>query len=242
MDDYEKTRNLYNKIARDYHEKRRNPESASWNDFLENPAINSVLQPMVEGRKVLDLGCGTGLLSGKIHAWGGMVNGIDISESMIEIARENYPSIDFEVADTRQLPFDDNHYEIVASSLVMHYTRDLKQGFAEVSRVLKDGGDFVFTMHHPLNESIDMNRSDKQGSIFLRPYFNADPYYWQMCGEKLLSYHHTFENIIKSLKSAGFVLLDLTECRPASSAKEAFEDYEFTSKYPTFCLFHARKV
>lgn len=241
MDDYDEVRKSYNKIARNYHEKRQNPKSASWNDYLESPAMDSVLEPIVKSKQILDLGCGTGLLTNKIRNWGGSVYGTDISDRMIEIARENYESIDFRVSDTSGLPFADNRFDIVASSLVMHYIRDLNPAFAEIARVLKTSGEFVFTMHHPLNESIDMNRSDKQGDIIVQSYFNDFPYHWRMCGEELLSFHHTFENIIRSLKSAGFVLLDLIECRPDSNVKEDFDDYLFTSQYPTFCLFHAKK-
>src|SRR3954452_20900592 len=51
----------------------------------------------VRGRKVLDVGCGTGYLSKQANNRGALVTGVDLSERMIEIARANHPSIDFRV-------------------------------------------------------------------------------------------------------------------------------------------------
>lgn len=239
MDEFDQTKKTYNKIAQDYHKKRLDPNSASWNNYLENPAMESILKALVKDKTILDLGCGTGLLTNQINNWGGRVNGIDISDEMIGIAQQSYQNLKFQVSDLNKLPFENNEYDVVASSLVMHYLKDLKPGFHEVSRVLKNNGQFIFSMHHPLNETFSLNKLKENNNPVLQPYFNNNHYYWQMCGAKLLSFHHTFETIIKALKSAGFVLIDLIECRPDPSTAESFADYEFTSQYPTFCLFHA---
>ena len=239
MSGMDEIKNIYNNIAEEYDKKRANPDSATWNDILESPAIDSVLKPLVKLKKILDLGCGTGILTKKIVAWGGNATGIDISEKMIQIAKTNNRGIEFFVGNSNDLLFDKNHFDIVTSSLVMHYMEDLHPCFAEAARVLKDNGHFVFTMHHPVQESFKVNQSKENGRPVLQPYFHNNSYYWRMCNAEILSYHHTFEDIIKNLKSAGFVLKDLIECRPDPSTAGTFADYEFTSQYPTFCLFHA---
>lgn len=238
MSEFEEIKRMYDKIAEAYHIKRQTPEDATWNDYLESPAMEKTIAPLVKDKRVLDLGCGTGLLTRKIAEWGGEVRGLDLSDNMIEIACKESPEIDFRVGSTEAIPFEDNSFDIVASSLVMHYIKELRPSFEEIGRILKRGGDFVFSMHHPFQESFDLNKSNKNGDQILRPYFNNDKYYWKMCGEKIPSFHHTFEKIVKSLKEAGFVLKDLVECRPVKSAKELFGDFEYTSKYPTFCVFH----
>ena len=207
---------------------------------MEAPAIESILKSLVKGKKVLDLGCGTGLLTNQIKSWGGIVNGVDIADEMINIARQNYKEIDFQISASNDLPFENSEYDIVASSLVMHYIKELKLCFTEIARVLKDNGHFIFSMHHPFNESFNLEKLKKNGYPVLSPYFNNDSYYWRMCNAKILSFHHTFEDIMKALKYASFVLLDMIECRPDSDTECIFEDYEFTSHYPTFCVFFAR--
>ena len=52
MNEFEQVKNTYNKIAQDYHKKRLNPHGASWNDYLESPAMDSVLQPIVKDKRV----------------------------------------------------------------------------------------------------------------------------------------------------------------------------------------------
>jgi len=241
MDELKHTREVYNRIARKYHDKRRDPEQGSWNIFLEEPAIASVLEPLVSGRRVLDLGCGTGILTRQMIAWGGEVSGVDISDEMIRLARAEMPEIDFQIASATDLLYNSETFEVVASSLVMHYLQDLRPSFREVARVLKPAGDFVFSMHHPMQEAFNVAGEMHNGKPVLQPYFHNDVYTWQMCGGELVSFHHTFEDIVRSLKDTGFVLIDLVECRPAESAQESFKDFERTSKYPTFCVFHARR-
>lgn len=240
MDEFKEIKKTYNQVASDYHKKRLDPKSSTWNNYLEAPAIESILRPLVDGKKVLDLGCGTGLLTNQIKKWGGDVNGVDLSEEMIKIAKHNINNIDFQVSKSNDLPFTDNEYDIIASSLVMHYVKDLRPSFQEMARVLNQNGELIFSMHHPFNESFNLEKFKKDGYPVVRPYFNNIHYYWRMCGAEFLSFHHTFENIIKALKSSGFVLKDMIECRPDPSLKDKFDDYEFTSQYPTFCLFHAR--
>lgn len=239
MNNSDEIKITYNKIARAYHQKRLSPENSSWNDLLERPAMEAMLKPLVKNQSVLDLGCGTGLLTKEIIDWGGEAFGVDLSEEMITIARENYPDIRFEISASDKLPYNNNYFDLVASSLVMHYIKNLLPTFIEIGRILKNNGQFVFSMHHPFNESFNLKKEFVDGKPLLQPYFHNNSYYWRMCGADILSFHHTFENVIQNLKSAGFVLVDIIECRPDQEAQDSFADYDFTSSYPTFCVFHA---
>lgn len=240
MKNSDEIKKTYNKIAQAYHQKRLNPADSTWNDYLEKPAMEAMLKPLVKDKKVLDLGCGTGILTNELISWGAKAEGVDLSEEMIALAKENYPEIKFITASSEKMPYTDDNFDLVASSLVMHYLNDLQPTLSEIARVLKPAGSFIFSMHHPFNESFDLNKEKVDGRPVLQPYFHKESYYWRMCGADILSFHHTFEDIIKNLKANGFVLADLYECRPEISAKEIFADYEFTSNYPTFCVFHAR--
>ena len=242
MSESEFNRKVYNVIAAEYKSKREQTADSTWNDCLEAPAIAAILRPIVNAKQVLDLGCGTGILTKQIIKWGGNVCGVDQSEKMLELAKSDIPQVDFHLSSADKLAFPDQTFDVVASSLVMHYIQDLRPVFMEVARVLKENGRFVFSMHHPIQESFKREEELTDGKPVLQSYFHNEPYYWTMCGEELLSFHHTFEDIVRGLSSNGFVVSDLRECRPAINCKDSFSDYEFTLKYPTFCVFEAVKI
>jgi ubiquinone/menaquinone biosynthesis C-methylase UbiE len=238
----EYNKNAYNEMASRYQEKRNDPERSGWNNFLEVPAMESILKPISNGKKILDLGCGTGLLTEKFIQWNAFPVGIDQSTEMIKIAKQNNPEIEFKIGNVEELPYPNEIFDIVASSLMMHYIKNLLPVFKEVFRVLKPKAEFAFSMHHPFHESFKIDREQKNGKPILQPYFHNNLYYWEMCNTKLISFHHTYESIIKNLTASGFVIKDLIECIPAKETRNLFEGYDFTSKYPTFCVFHVLKT
>lgn len=98
-----------------------------------------------EGQKVLDAGCGTGRLIRFIRDNGGKVTGCDVSERMLGIARKRFPDAEFEQAGIERLPFTDGSFDLVIATFVIVHLKDLNKAFAEVYRVLRDGGTFIFT-------------------------------------------------------------------------------------------------
>ncbi len=101
------------------------------------------------GDRVLDVGCGTGnltLTAKTVAGAGGVVNGIDASPEMIDVARRKAKragsDVVFDVALVEKLPFPDATFDVVVNRLVIHHLPgDLKRkAFAEIFRVLKPGG------------------------------------------------------------------------------------------------------
>ncbi|MFZ4714916.1 MAG: class I SAM-dependent methyltransferase [Bacteriovoracaceae bacterium] len=229
----DQTKKTYDQIAEDYHQKRLDKSLSGWNEYLEVPAMEALIKPLVKNKKVLDLGCGSGILTSRLISWGAKAEGLELSPQMVEIGKKVYPEITFTVGNAESIPFEDKIFDVVGSSLVMHYMKDLEKPFKEVSRILKPGGHFVFSIHHPMNEVLKMNDKD----VFAHPYFHNNLYHWEMCGAKLESYHHTFEHIITKLQACGFVVESLIECKPDPQIKNEFSDFDFTSNYPTFCVF-----
>jgi arsenite methyltransferase len=98
--------------------------------------------------QVLDVGCGSGwaarLLAQQAHA--GQVVGIDVSDEMIGVAREQSKSlanVEFRVASAESLPFPDNSFTHAFSMESLYYYADIGKALNEVYRVLKPGGVFV---------------------------------------------------------------------------------------------------
>jgi ubiquinone/menaquinone biosynthesis C-methylase UbiE len=117
---------------------------------LRQKTINlACLQP---GEQVLDVGCGTGTLAmeaARRVGRTGRVAGVDpgtqqIARARAKAARRNAPT-DFQVGVIEQLPFPDQTFDVVFSTLMMHHlpTPLKRQGLAEIARVLKAGGRLV---------------------------------------------------------------------------------------------------
>ena len=94
------------------------------------------------GEHILDLGCGTGQLTDKIAATGAKVTGIDRSEEMITKARENYPQLNFTVADATNFTLE-QPLDAVFSNAVLHWIKQPEAVINCIQQSLKPGGRFV---------------------------------------------------------------------------------------------------
>ena len=94
------------------------------------------------GERILDLGCGTGVLTAEIAARGAETLGVDRSEEMIAQARKKHPGQRFEVADARALNFN-AEFDAVFSNAVLHWIPEPERVVAGVAQALKPGGRFV---------------------------------------------------------------------------------------------------
>jgi trans-aconitate 2-methyltransferase len=94
------------------------------------------------GERILDLGCGTGQLTEKIDRTGAFVRGIDASAAMVAKARDNYPSINFAVADARSFEVEEP-LDAVFSNAVLHWIKEPEAVINCIGKALKSGGRFV---------------------------------------------------------------------------------------------------
>ncbi len=106
----------------------------------------------VRGLSVLELACGTGRHTIRLADAGARVTAVDFSRGMLAEARKRLDAheVSFVEADLRQpLPFPDAAFDRVLCCLALEHLRDLDPLFAEVRRVLRDGGAFVCSDMHP---------------------------------------------------------------------------------------------
>jgi trans-aconitate methyltransferase len=114
-------------------------EHAHFVPALGQPVLD-LLNPQ-PGEKILDLGCGDGILSEKIIALGTSVVGVDSSAEMIEAARKH--GVDARLMDAAQLSFR-HEFDAVFSNAVLHWIKhDPDAVITGVHRALKPGGRFV---------------------------------------------------------------------------------------------------
>ncbi|MGV8138827.1 MAG: class I SAM-dependent methyltransferase [Mangrovibacterium sp.] len=94
---------------------------------------------------VIDLACGSGIVSCEFAKYAGHVTGIDITESMLKLARKlqlknKLTNIDWVLDDVLPLKFKDNQFSIVISRFGFHHFIDYDKVFDEMIRVCKSGG------------------------------------------------------------------------------------------------------
>lgn len=101
---------------------------------------------LAPGERVLDVGCGPGLLAAEMAAQvgpTGKVHGVDRADSMIAIARANaagFPHASFEQASATRLPAADASFDAITCTQVLEYVDDVPAALAEFRRVLRPGG------------------------------------------------------------------------------------------------------
>jgi ubiquinone/menaquinone biosynthesis C-methylase UbiE len=118
----------------------------------EWPTIRSIL-PDLQGKKVVDLGCGYGWFCRSAREQGAaQVLGMDLSEKMLGKAKEmtEDPAIEYRQQDLEALQLPVASFDLVYSSLTLHYIEDLGKLFATVYQALVNGGEFIFTAEHPI--------------------------------------------------------------------------------------------
>lgn len=98
--------------------------------------------PKNENQSILDLGCGTGILTSQLANFAGTLIGVDSSENMIEMAQKQYPNIKFMVCDALALPFE-KQFDVVFSNAVFHWITDHNALLNNIYKVLKPNGILV---------------------------------------------------------------------------------------------------
>lgn len=180
------------------------------------------LLPDFKGKRVLDLGCGYGwhcIYAAENGAE--YVLGTDISEKMLKVAAEKngHESIEYRCAAMEDLKFADSSFDIVISSLAFHYIKDFPPLVKNINRFLREGGNFVFSVEHPVFTSYGTQDwyYDGEGNIL---HFPVDRYYYEgereavFLGEKVTKYHRTLTTYLNTLLESGFIIKNIVEPQP----------------------------
>lgn len=128
-------------IAKQHWSAERYAETAHFVPVLGAPVLE-LLAPS-PGERILDLGCGDGVLTEKIAAAGASVVAVDAGPDMVAAARAR--GVDARVMDGQRLNFA-GEFDAVFSNAALHWMRDQKAVLAGVHRALKPGGRFVAEM------------------------------------------------------------------------------------------------
>lgn len=146
------------KLAEEYVEKRKGYQAT------DKEVFSYIDQISLEGKKVLDFGCGDGVHDQEFLDRGAVeVVGIDESPKMIEMSIRRFvgnQKVKFFIADGQVLPFGNEVFDLVFSNFVLHCFLDTCKPLEEIYRTLKPGGYFVATLGAydiPLNSVVLTN-------------------------------------------------------------------------------------
>lgn len=223
---------MYKEFARDYADVI---VDNIYNGNLERPSLLAML-PEVAGKRVLDLGCGPGVYAQHLLEQGAEVTAVDASEAMVEIVQEKFAGKVHAYAQDLSLGLPeekDDSYDVIICPLTVHYIEDVIPLFKDINRVLKSGGVFVFSTHHPI---VDFEVSPS-GNYFRRELITEE---WDTVGQpvEVSFYRRSLTEWFSSLAAAGLCVIDLSEGKPSEHMKTLCpESYERLSGNPNFIFF-----
>jgi SAM-dependent methyltransferase len=123
------------------YERWRRTDLGAITEKLEHDLIIDMLPPL-EGKRVLDVGCGDGAFTEKLAHLGAVAVGVDASSTMIAAAQTRKEGT-FHVADAQALPFPDDAFDIVTAVTVLCVGGEPDKMVKEMARVLRPGGRLV---------------------------------------------------------------------------------------------------
>ncbi len=136
-------------------------------DRVEKRAIDKLLADIDKQSRLLEVGCGTGHWSRYFSDKGFDVTGIDSSEEMIKIAGQKHiPNSRFEIADGRNLPFEDESFDVAAAITVLEFTTEPEKIISEMVRCVKKRKGLLIIGVLNILSGYNQKRKNKLGSVY----------------------------------------------------------------------------
>lgn len=211
--------------------------------------VLKVLIPELQNKSVLDLGCGFGWHCRYAREQqASSVIGVDISEKMLEKAREMTDDhvISYIKKPIEDINFSDSQFDVVISSLAFHYIKSFETICKKVYDCLKSGGSFVFSVEHPIFTSRNEQDwyYDDQGNRLHWPVDNYESEGLRetfFLTENVTKYHRTFSTYINDLINAGFSIKAVKEPMPTVEMTKSVPEMKDENRRPMFLIISAEK-
>jgi SAM-dependent methyltransferase len=125
--------------------------AAAYLDFW-SPITSQVFQPILDaaavgpGTRLLDVGCGPGQLSALAAERGAIPIGLDVAPSMVDLAHESYPELEFRIGSAEDLPLEGGSFDAVVANFVLLHLGRPETALREWARVLARNGRLAFSI------------------------------------------------------------------------------------------------
>lgn len=246
----------------------RSMQNGDW--FQRNIIYPTLLNTLVnlEGKSVLDVGCGNGHLSRYLRTYQAEVTGIDRSVEMIEMCKRYQSDIEYLAFDITSDKLPNKKFDYIIFNNSIQDIRDYIKGIKHASLLLKRGGKLIICVKHPcfhptgkdmgwFIEKVDGSTAFTgpgltglvqadiryQGKYFVtEDYLNCFEHVREWYGEKTVSYSRTVSAYCDALIGCGLKLIKIEEPKPLQAGEEENPDlYSLLLRIPNFIFFTARK-
>jgi SAM-dependent methyltransferase len=171
----------------------------------------------VQGRRILEVGCGSAPCARYLAARGAAVVAFDLSAGMLGFARaaadRTGPAVHLVQADVCEMPFADGSFDVAFAAFgAIPFVADSAMAMRQVARVLRPGGLWVFAATHPMRWAFP-DDPGPAGLTAIQSYFDRSPYV-EVDSEGVPAYvehHRTMGDRVREIVAAGFVLRDVIE-------------------------------
>lgn len=214
----------------------------------EWPAFRALL-PDLCAKHVLDLGCGFGWHCRYAREQQAQaVVGVDLSENMIARARASTsdPAIEYRCMAIEEIDFPPQTFDVVLSSLALHYVERFDLVCQKVYRCLRREGTFLLSVEHPMFTARAAQDwyYGQQGERLHWPvdhYQEEGPRLARFLGHDVIKYHRTVATHVNALIDAGFTLTRLAEPRPPQEMLDTQPQMHDETRRPMFLVLAATR-
>ena len=225
-------------------------DDLSANELIEIPQLFKLIGN-VENLAVLDLGCGTGSHARKLIEKGAKkVVGIDLSNNMINEAIKNTKSekIEYKVMSMNDIDKLDEKFDMVVSTLAIHYIEDYDTLCKNVYNLLVDGGRFIFSYGHPMDSCAILDDYSKNYVIINdKKYFLISDYnnegkrvsHWFVDGVE--TYHRNMSHLVNGLIDAKFKFERMEESSVTDEIIKLKPKYKEQKDHSYYVYFKCKK-
>ena len=216
------------------------------NMAVDQPAMRSLLPPLAN-KRALDLGCGFGKMCRyAIDESATSVVGVDISTRMLAKAREDTadPRISYVRSALEDLNFAPASFDVIVSSLALHYVERLDSICTNVKSWLVAGGAFVFSVEHPMvtaypvGQYLEGKHEKQHREIHNYKFEGIRHTQWFI--DDVIKYHRSVETYVNTLIDNGFTIVRLLEPEAIEDEIRKRPELREESRRPTFMLISAR--
>lgn len=220
----------------------------SWGIFSVPEAQLHVLPAELDGRDVIELGCGTAYVSAWLARRGARPVGIDNSPRQLETARRLQAAhgLDFPLllGNAEQVPYPDASFDLAISEYGASLWADPYRWIPEAARLLRPGGELIFLTNAAI-WMLCVPETDNEGPAadrLLRPYFGMYRSEWP--DDPGVEFHLPHGEWIRLLRANGLEVTDLIEVQPPPGSTTTFEltTLEWARQWPCEEIWKARKL
>jgi len=203
-----------------------------------------LLESLVAGADVIELGCGTASVSSWVVRAGFRPVAVDVSRKQLDVAASlqqelglSFPLIH---ANAEEVPYDAESFDLAISEYGASLWCEPHRWLAEADRLLRPGGGLIFVTNSPLLMACTPEGGERAGDRLLRDYFTSPVREYP---DGVVEFHLTHGSWIELLNAYGFSVERLVELRPPHGTQPRFDfvSIEWARRWPSEEIWVARK-